>query len=210
MHRRTLSSVTAALLVIAAIAGAPLAVSADDGGGALDGFLEDDEDDGVDWSATAQGVLNKNLWQASQYLSISDTEEDEQEAERDRADLQEAFNANNESIEAYANDRFGGNETEWDVIAVEHVRGEGDATHYLVADVENDSFANARMVNDTERDIDHRVTLRGYASDSAHDELDRFVEEYVANDSDVTTAYTTRLAAEYSGYVDRPEALTDD
>ncbi|MFW5911658.1 MAG: hypothetical protein ACOCQV_02860 [Halolamina sp.] len=199
-----------ALLLIVAGASAPMAVSAQsDDGGVLDGFL-DDEDDGTDLSATVAGVVDKNVWQASQYLSLSDADEDQQAAEQDRHDLQQAFAANNESIESYANDRFDGNASEWDVIEIAHVRDEGNATHYLVADAENGSFENARMVNETDRDVDHTLTLEEYASDAAHAELDTFVTDYVATDRNVTTGYATRLAAEYSGYVERPEVFSDD
>ncbi len=206
---RPASVLLVVLLTVGAIAGAPGTVAAQDDGGVLDGFL-DDEDTDPDWSATAMGVLEKTSWWASNFDPFSDSEDDREKALADRAALQQAFNSQNESIQNYTNARFSGNESAWNVIAIEHVRDEGNATQYIVADVENDSFANARMVNNTDRTIDRTVTLSGYASDNAHAELDTFVETFVAEDRDITAAYTTKLAAEYSGYVDRPEELTND
>lgn len=197
------------LLTVAAVAAGPGTVAAQDDGSVLDGFL-DDEGEEADWSAAAMGVLDKTTWWASNIDPLSDAEEDRQKALEDRAALQQAFNSQNESIQNYTNARFGGNESAWNVIAIEHVRGEGETTQYLVADVENGSFANARMVNSTERPVDRTVTLSGYASDNAHAELDTFVEEFVDEDRGVTRAYTTRLATEYSGYVDLPEGFTND
>ena len=198
-----------ALLLIGAVAGgAPAVAAQSDDGGILSDFLDDESES--DWAATLGGVTDKMLWQASQYVSFSDAEEDQQTAEADRADLQQTFNANSESIENYTNARFGGNASAWNVIEITHIRDDGNATQYLVADVTNGTFHNATMVNTTERTVDHEVTLEGYASDAAHEELDTFVSAFVTEDKDVTIAYTTRLATEYSGYVDRPEALTND
>ncbi len=207
---RPASVLLVALLTTAAVGGAPAAVAAQDGGGVLGDFLDEDDEDGVDWSAAAMATLNKNIWWASNFDPLSDADEDREKALADRADLQQAFNSHNESIEDYTNARFGGNESAWNVIEITHERDDGNATQYLVADVTNDSFQNARMVNTTDRPVDQSVTLSGYASDAAHDELDHFVEEFVAEDRDVTVAYTTRLATEYSGFVEEPEELTND
>lgn len=203
----------ALLVVLAAVgAGAPTVAAQSDDGGILDDFLDEEDEDSA-WAsakAMATGTLNKNLWWVSNFDPLSDADEDQQTAEQDRAALQQTFNANSETLANYTSSYFGGDAAEWDVIAIHHVRGEGNATHYLVADATNSTFSNASMVNTTDRTVDHEVTLEGYASDNAAAELETFIEEYAANDTRVTTAYTARLATEYSGYVDRPEALTDD
>ncbi|MFD1527597.1 MULTISPECIES: hypothetical protein [Halolamina] len=207
---RSASLLLAAVLTIGVVGAAPATVAAQDDSGVLGDFLDDTDEDGIDWSAAAMATLDKTRWWASNFDPLSDTDEDREKALADRADLQQAFNTHNESIEDYTNARFGGNESAWNVIETTHVRDDGNATQYLVADVSNDSFQNARMVNTTDLPVDKSVTLSGYASDAAHDELDLFVEESVAEDRDVTVAYTTRLAAEYSGYVEPPEGLTND
>ncbi len=197
----------ALVVVLASTAAAPT-VAADSGDSVLGDFVDDESD--TDWSAVAAGVMDKVLWQASQYTSLSDAEADQQAAEADRADLQETFNANNESIENYTNARFGGNASEWDVIAINHVRDDGEATQYLVADANESNFSNARMVNSTDRTVDKELTLKGYASDNAHTELETFVEEFVSEDRDVTQSYVRELASKYSGYVELPEGVTNE
>lgn len=202
----------ALLVVVAMCAGAPAVAAQSDNGGVLGDFLDDDEEDSR-WAAVkaaATGTLNKNLWWVSNLDPLSDAEADQQKAEQDRADLQETFNANSETIANYSSTYFGGSASEWDVIAIHHVRDDGNVTQYLVADADNSTFSNASMVNTTDRTVDHEVTLEGAASDNAGAELDTFVETFAAVDNPVTREYVSRLATEYSGYIDRPEALTDD
>lgn len=198
-------------VVMAMVGGAPAVAAQSDDAGILSDFL-DDEEEGA-WAsakAAAAGTLDKSIWWASNFDPLSDAEEDQQKAEQDRADLQQTFNANSETLTNYTSTYFGGTATEWDVIAIHHVRGEGNATHYIVADGENSTFSNASMVNTTDRTVDHEVTLEGAASDNAGAELETFVEEFAEPDKPVTASYTSRLATQYSGYVDRPEALTND
>lgn len=195
----------ALVVVLATVSGA--SVVAADSDGTFGEFIGDD-DEGTDWRAVVDGILSKNKWYVSNLLSVSDEDADQEAAESDRGDLQATFNANNQSIENYTNARFSGNASEWDVIAIHHVRDDGEATHYLVATSNNSTFSNAQMVNSTDRAVDKEVTLRGYASDNAHNELDHFISEFVAEDRSINRSYLKELATEYSGYVDEP--FTDE
>ena len=197
---RRWSLLLAALLVSAAVA--PGATAQSD-----EGVLEDlvDDDDDRDWSAIAGAVLERATWRVSQ-ISI-DGPTDEELATQDRGALQAAFNEHNETIERYVNDRFGGNYSGWNVIAVHHVRGDAEVTHYLVADITNSTFVDARMVNSTDRSVDTEVTLEKMASDRADGELETFVESYAEPNETVDADYVDRLAAKYAGNVDPPEGM---
>ena len=200
----------ALLVVCAAIAGSTVGVAGQSDDGVLGDFL-DDEDDGTNWServsALASGAAAKASWYAGQALSLSDADADQEAAEADREDLQQEFNANNESIENYMNTRFDGNASKWDVIAVHHIRDDGEATHYIVADGNGSAFSNARMVDATDRSVDKEVTLSDYASDNAATELETFIGDFVEEDKGVTSTYLQRLAHKYSGYVETPEGF---
>jgi len=198
---RRLNLALAALLVLGAVAPAATAQSDD---GVLENLVEDDSED-RDWSAIVGAALERASWSVSQ-ISF-DGPADQEIAEEDRGDLQETFNANNATIETYVNDRFSGNHSAWDVIAITHVRGDGEATQYLVADVNNSTFVNARMVNSTDRTVDKKVTLEKMASDRAHEELETFVEEYAEPNQTVDGSYVDQLAAKYGGNVDPPEGV---
>ncbi len=199
--------IIAAMVVLAAIAGGTAGVAAQsEDDSILDDFVDDESD--TDWSAAANGVYQKISWQVSQYTSFSDENADQEAAEGDRADLQEVFNANNQSIENYTNARFTGNASAWNVIAIPHVRDDGMATQYIVADANNSTFSNAAMVNTTNRTVDKELTLSGFASDNAHVELQTFLDEFVAEDRGVTKSYVSELTTKYSGYVELPEGVT--
>jgi len=198
---RLLTVLLAALLVSAAVA--PVATAQSDEGVLED--LVDDEDDGTDWSAVAAAALERASWRVSQ-VSIGGPS-DESLAKQDRGELQHNFNAHNETIEAYVNDRFGGNHSDWNVIAIHHVRGDAEVTQYLVADVNNSSFVNSRMVNSTGRTVDKEVTLSAMASDNARDELQTFYNDYAEPNETVDDSYVDQLAAKYAGNVDPPEGV---
>jgi len=199
---RLLTVLLAALLVSAAVAPAATAQSDE---GVLEDLVDDDGED-RDWSAIASAAVERLSWSVS-HSSVFGGPADEELAKEDRADLQDAFNQNNATIETYVNDRFGGNHSAWNVIAVNHVRGDAEVTNYLVADVNNSTFVDARMVNSTDRTVDKEVTLEKMASDQAHEELARFVEDYAEPNTTVDADYVDQLAAKYGGNVDPPEGV---
>lgn len=207
---RLIPTILALLLVLAAVP-APAIADEDDGLGVFD----DGDDDltlaervGAANDALA-GVAARVWWDAKSLFS-SDAD-DATAVEQQADDVQELVNEHNESLETYINDRFDGDASDWNVIAVRFEQGEHGETRYLVADVNetDQTFENGSMVESTDRDVDATVVLEDYAAANAADELDSFIENYVEEDRDVDAALRRRLAQQYLGDVELPDEVTD-
>ncbi|MFC4553542.1 MULTISPECIES: hypothetical protein [Halorussus] len=112
-------------------------------------------------------------------------------------DFQSEFNSNNKSIESYASERLNPT-TGYDTFAVYfHDKSGANVTRYVVADVSNGSWSNARVVASTNRSVDHWISADWYASKHTADELDTFVEEYAELNQGLTRGYQLKLVAKY-------------
>ncbi|AUV84695.1 hypothetical protein C2R22_24515 (plasmid) [Salinigranum rubrum] len=137
-----------------------------------------------------------------------DSGDDEESAATDAAAaFAETFNDNSDTLESYANQRFTGNGSEYNVIQLDFQIGDTTQTRYLVADVSGGEFANSSVVEATDRDVDHTVVLHDFAAREASDELSRFVTEYAEDDEDIDSALEHRMASRYLGHIDAPEEV---
>lgn len=202
MSRRYLTAVLAILVVLASLS-APVAAQ---DSSVWDSFTDQDASTVDTVLAGVSGLLERVRYSASAMSPLSGTNDSEAVA-TDATQLRETFNNNSAAIETYVNARFEGNESEWNVIEIRQVRGDETETQYLVADVENDSFANVSMVESTDRTVDKTVELRSYASDNAANELDTFITEFVDEDRDLTQSYQSELASKYGGHVALPKEV---
>lgn len=207
MNSRYLTPLVVASLLLTALT-VGVAPAAADSNGVL-GDFGDGEDDGRDWGGTVKagiaGSLERIQWQVSQLRTSSD--DGTNLAESDAVALQDQFNAANTTLEPYVNNRFGGNYSAWNVIEITHTRDDETFTHYIVADVDNESFVNAKMVNSTNRTVDKQLGLSGFASDNAASELDYFATEFAEPGNNVTDAYEAELASKYGKDVTLPEGF---
>lgn len=152
-----------------------------------------------------QATIDRASYRAS---TILDDESEEQTAATEAADdFAATYNDNSDSLESYANKRFTGNESEYNVIQLDFQIGDATATRYLVADAGDSGFENSSVVNSTDRDVDHTVVLHDFAAREASDELSRFVTEYVDEERDIDDALLHRMASRYGGHVDLPEEV---
>lgn len=132
---------------------------------------------------------------------IADLFTDAQDPEQHATEFQDSFNENNQSIETYVNDRVNAS-TSLDVIEITFENKDGEnATRYLVADVQDDAYANARVVNTTNRTVDESITAEWYLARNAGSELDTFVSEYAEPNENITLTYELNMYRKYSSSV---------
>jgi len=190
------SIVFAALLVSSAVASPALAAEDDDG--FFDGLVDDDSDVSLTEKA-GMYVTSATSWATRKRASVFS---DSGNATRYADDFESEFDANNETIESYSSARLDAT-SDYDVFRVEfHDRDDNTVSRYVVADVSNGSWENARVVNQSEFDSlnrtqDHYVSLDWYQSKHAADELDAFVGDYATEDKDLTASYRAKMLAQY-------------
>lgn len=112
-----------------------------------------------------------------------------------------AFNDHSETFVEYANAR---NISEGEVLAIEFQQDGTTETVYIVANYSDGAYQSAEAVHDTDREVNHEVTLEGMAAAKAAEEIDRFYDEFAAPGEDPTRRYTSELATKYAGKVDEP------
>jgi len=189
-----------ALLVVTAFVGAgSMGVAAQSDDGAFFGGLIADDDD--------QGILEEaGIWIADATSGPSRTYAaylgDEANASTYAEEFTATFNEHNESLEAFASERLTA-DTNHDVFAVHfHDREEGNVTRYVVSDVENGSWTNARVLTPAEFDATNRtadqwVSLDWYQSRAAGDELETFVDEHAEPNEDLSPGDKAVYLAKY-------------
>ncbi|QZP37073.1 hypothetical protein [Halobaculum magnesiiphilum] len=196
MHRthRAAALVIAILLATAAIAPTATVAQSDDEDDGLVGDLLDGEDDGTDWSERVRGAVTGFVNRVTADTSGTD-------AATAAADFQAEFNANNATLQSYANNRSTAG-TDFDVLAVTFDVDDESETVYLVADVADGDYQNATIVDATDRTVDEECALEDHAATNADDEVANFTEEFASTNDSSTDRYLGRLAAEYGGAVE--------
>jgi hypothetical protein len=189
----------AAMLVVAMVGGAavaPTAAAQEDDDSFFDGLVSDDDDDGGLGAWLAAQTSGFSKWYAKTFG------EDEGNATQYAEEFTEEFNANNETIESYANERLTADE-DHEVFAVYfHDRDGNNVTRYVVANASNGNWSNTRVLtpaefNGTNRTQDQYVSLDWYQSRNAAPELEAFVEEYAEPDENLSATYRAKLLATY-------------
>lgn len=194
--RRPLAVVLVCLLALSAVAGPPVAAQSDSG---LVDSLTDDEG--------ASGFLKGLLPGATSIIDrVQYTTTGEPDPETHADALESTYNDNSATIEDWVNPRFSRTESEWNVIKIELTQGDETATRYLVADVNNGSFENSSITDETDRSVDRTVTIEDYAVTKADDELAYFIAEHAEPDSDLDTALRSRMA-QYKTNIELPEGV---
>jgi hypothetical protein len=115
-------------------------------------------------------------------------------------DLRETVSSNSAAIQPWVNNRTTAN-TSLDVLAIECVVEDTSETDYIVADVDNGSYVNGTMVDETDREADETCVLEDDAAVSASAEAETFVEEFAESGEPVSEEYMSRLTAQYGGKV---------
>lgn len=195
----------ATMLLTAAVGGAaiaPASVAAqseeDDDGSFFDGLVSDDDDSFLASAGKwlAGGTSGFSRWYAKTFG------DDEGNATVYADEFAETYNAENATIEAYANERITADD-QHDVFAVYfHDRKGNNVTRYVVANASNGDWTNSRVLtpsefNATNRTQDQYVSLDWYQSRAAAEELDEFVEEYAEPDENLSTTYRAKMLAKY-------------
>jgi hypothetical protein len=116
------------------------------------------------------------------------------------ADLRETVSSNSAAIQPWVNNRTTAN-TSLDVLAIECVVEDTSETDYIVADVDNGSYVNGTMVDETSRTVDETCVLEDDAAVSASAEGETFVDEFAESGEPVSEEYMSRLTAQYGGKV---------
>jgi len=180
---------------------APAGAGALDDDSPVDSVLEDkEEDEGLlpdlsAWASAARGAVERFVRTVTPDV-IADRIGSEISAEAAAANVSEYYNDHNASIEAWVNDRTNAS-TDHDVVEITwYVDGE-EATRYLVATVENDSYVNSNMVTDTNRTVDETVGLCGLAARDSRDELESLHETFIGPGENVSRDRLANLATTY-------------
>lgn len=142
--------------------------------------------------AGASGAVDRAKYAASKALGG----DSETTAAEEAKGLTSYYNANNETLEAYVNERnnFSGNETVEITLLVD---GEME-TRYLEVDVSDADVTKSEMVSSTNRSITETVTVCGYAATQATEELEHFTTTYAEPNKDLPTSYYARLKGRYN------------
>ncbi len=190
-----------ALLVVTAAIGAGsmgVAAQSDDDGAFFDDLVADDDDDGL--------LKSAGVWIAGATSGISRTiaayTGDENDAGAYAEDFETEFNENNESLEAFASERLTA-DTNHDVFVLHFSdREDGNVSRYVVSDVENGSWTNARVLTPSEfettnRTADQWISLDWYQSRNAGDELAEFVDDHAEPNEDLSAADKASYLAKY-------------
>jgi hypothetical protein len=207
-HIQTLATVAVAALLVLAAAPAGVAAQADT---ADDGLFDGIDGPGglVDAVTSSFSAANDAIGATVRSLAYGATGPDRTPQEQAQA-LADVYNANSDSIETYANTRFNGDASDWNVVKITVRQTDTDepaSVRYLVANVTSDgNFTDSKMVETTSRDVDAELVLEDAAAANADTELEHFVDAYVAEERDLDTALRSRLAP-YSGDIDLPDGV---
>jgi len=187
-----------ALLVVATVTGVTFATvpaaaqSETTLGDVLDGA---DDAGGAVWSAIG-GYQDRSWWWLSQQMDSSD-----RSASEEVNGVATYFNANNETLIAYANER--GN---WSNETLEfslHMNGETEVWYVVAtANSSTENLTSARMVSSTNRTASEVLEVCGYAADQSHEELEYFVANFAEPNKSVDTEYKGRMKGRYGPYVE--------
>ncbi len=211
--RHALTSVgVVSLLLIASLSGG-VAAQTDDGEHSLFEQLTGEGDDKtlgdrVDAvTAAIDGYLERASYTATAAQAKLNGTSDAERVQSYATNVTEIYNANNETLETYTNNRVNVTVSKWDTIAIEFEVGDATATRYLLSNERNGEFVDSKMVNDTTRDVDHTLRLDGYAAKSASEELSYFTNEYAADGRDIDASLLTRMQA-YAPSIELPEQVS--
>jgi hypothetical protein len=175
-------------------------VAADDHG-IVYGPVDALQDNGVDVSDSPLGFAEQSV--AATIASVRGglarlSSEDDGQSVAEAADtLRTNINDNSGEYESYINARVDATEDR-DVLAVT-LDGDSENTTYVTADVTNGSYTNLTATGSTDRTVDVECTLSGDLATRADDELERFHEEFVTTDEDVSGAFVSRMGTRYDG-----------
>lgn len=204
--KRKLATLAIATLVLSAMVGGIATAQTTDESSPVDDLLTVEENDAGVTASAKRGVSSTlsfldGLEKRISYGAMSRVGfGDDWTASEKAQTLQDRFNSHNASYESYVNNRTNAS-TSYDVIRVTILKDGENATVYLTADVKNDSYTNATMVDSTNRNVDHYVTMCGLAAKDAPKEMKQFRTTFVENDKDLNRGYVIKLTSKYKGYV---------
>jgi hypothetical protein len=195
---RTLTVLLAVLVATSALTGVVVAQSSEDTS-FVDKLVEpgDQGTDGI----LADAALAAARLSSTPDRVIADWFGDEGNATQYAQNFKQTFNANNQTITKYTNERINAS-TSLDVLAVTFSDKSGhESTVFLVANASTNQYQNVRVVNDTTRTVDENLTADWYLSRNAASELDAFVTDYADPGEDLSNSYKVSMVAQYGGSV---------
>lgn len=190
-----------ALLVATAAIGAGsmgVAAQSEDDSAFFDDLVAEDDDEGLlegtgTWFVGMTSGITRTI---TAYVGSSEA------ASTYASDFEAEFNDHNESLEAFANERVAA-DTDHDVFVLYfHDRNDGNVSRYVVSDVENGSWTNARVLTQSEfeatnRTADQWISLDWYQSRAAGDELAEFVDEHAEPNESLSTVDKAAYLGKY-------------
>lgn len=203
MHRTP--ALVALVLVVAAVAPASVAAQQTD---PLDGLLVEDDDGGVDVSASlvraAQGiagVVEGRTAAAQSFVSGVLGTREPVDPDQEVADIQSFVNERSSEFVEYANGRLDPSD-EHDVVEIEYTIDGETASHVVVGTHNDTEWTGVEVVNSTDKTIDETCTLSGDAARNASEELERLYNEFIKPDETPTPRAIGRLTGRYNNDVE--------
>lgn len=196
----------AVLMIVAALATGPAAVSAQSEDSVVDTLFGPDSEDGD--TSSASRIIEVAKGTAAKYVGhVTGGPGEQADAEQYAENVSETINANSGTLENWTNARATASES-YDTVRVKFRDEDGGAEYlFITSDVtEGGEYTNTTAMNltefrDTGRDVDATYRLTPFASRNANHELETFVGDYAGPGEDLTDAYLANLAGEYRGEV---------
>lgn len=199
---RGLSLAVLAVLLVTGVTLAPAAAAQSSGDGLLtEAFgIQDEDADGftaddglaAGWSAF-QGGLERLPWWVSSKTGLV---EPQQPAAAEAVDATRVYNANNQTLLSYVNNRSSLSDQTYVEHVTWHIQGER-ASRYAVTNISNGSIQSTTMVSDTSKTVDGESHLCGFAAEQSAEELEWFIDNYASQDKDVPQKELARLKGKY-------------
>lgn len=203
MTQRTLAVILAVLVAMTLVPAPAAAGHAAGDDSFLDDFVDSDGETVVEEAlriaASAPGKVAK--------LQSRLFDRDDGDASEHAADFQTEFNTHNESTTAWVNDHVDA-DSDRDVFELVFADRDGNsATVYLVADVTDGDYANARVVDQEtfdglNRTVDHTVEADWFLSRHAASEFETFHSDFVDEDENLTRTYKAKMVSKYGDSVE--------
>lgn len=156
------------------------------------------DDAAARWVDASVAGLDRLQWSLSRSSLNPFSKAPENTAEQEAAAVQTYFNAHNQSLQSYLNNRTSAT-SEADTLRVRLTIGEETATRYVTATAADGNYSGLQMSETLAdgREIDDKLHVCGFAAEQAEEELQHFTEEYAASGEEPSQEYLATMTGKY-------------
>lgn len=202
-NRTTLTTLAiTAVIIIAALATGPAAVSAQSDNSVVDTLFSPDSEGNA---TTADRVVEAAKGTAFKFLHKYRSDDDKNATAMASA-VQSTYNNNSVQIENWTNSRVSADPA-YDTIQIKFTDEDGGSAYlFLVADVNGTDYENSRAIGMTEfrtldREVDKQYRLSPTGSSMANGELETFITDYVETGKSPSQQYLDNMKGKFAGEI---------